>query len=411
MTEALRAVPGEIAGLGNLVSEIGTDINSAAFFIGEHGKPAEWLSGPIIDDLLEPFSGVAAATKTRMSYLSNTTQGTGTELNKAAWMYHDKDQQNYAALNSHTMGLDTVKSPDVETQGVTSFYDSAVKYNKAKEFKLDEPQANKEDTAGLIAEVAPVLGDVNESIKSITRTAGQERDLLGECLKPIPGNWNEIRRIGECHKAAGNGMEACGDNLEAGLRRVDASWDGLAAQAFTTWANRAVAAMKWEGPVGRIVSDAFAVIADEIRAAVKAILTKIWDVLKSRINFTSIKGIFQTIARKIPVVGQIGEIIELGYKFANIIADAIGLVGKIRELVDKVKKLLEYLNDPVGKLKQNAEQKLAETVAPITNRVNDVTRKAAIAQDLARISQVNDTLNSPDAAFEVGTGHAPWSNA
>ncbi|MFF7938145.1 hypothetical protein ACFZC5_00425 [Nocardia gamkensis] len=415
MVETFVAKPGEIAGLGKLVAEVGDDASKASTFIGQQGMPADWLKGPIIDQLIAPVKEAAAATQQRMSEIAKATTATGVELNKAAWMYHDQDQKNYEALNKNTfsgpVAPDAPVAPDVEAQGSTTAYASPENYSKSKNFELQEPQSNKEDTVALIGEVAPILGEVNETIKSITRTAGNEIDPLGKCLEPIPGNWSEVRRIGEAYKAAGNGMEACGENLEAGLRQVDQHWNGKAAQSFNDWATRQIAAMKWEGPVGRIISDVLGVVADEIRQAVKTILTKLWDILNDQIDFTSIKGIFKTIAKKIPVVGQIGEIVILGQKIFRIVTTALDLVKTIQTLVDQVKKLLEYLRDPIGKLKEGAEQKLKETIAPFTDKLEKASKATAVATDIGKIAQVNSTLDRPGDGYEVGSGRQPWEDA
>lgn len=329
MGEIFRAIPGEIAGLAKLISDIGDDATKAAEFAGQEGQPAEWLHGPIIDEMITPIREMALATKVRMGDLAKTTTATGVELNKTAWIYADQDHRNYAALNAHTFlapagpNGQRETNPDVEGAGITEAYVSPVAYPKPEEFKLEKPQANKEDTVALIAEVAPILGDLNETVKSITRTAGNEIDPLGKCLEPIPGNWNEFRRVGEAFKAAGQALETCGKNLESGLKRVDPSWDGKAALSFNDWANRQIAAMKWEGPVGRVLSDVFGVVSDEIRAAVKTILQKLWDILNDQIDFSSVKGIFKTIGKKIPVVGQVAEIVDLGRKIFKIVSTAI----------------------------------------------------------------------------------------
>ncbi|MCC3328004.1 type VII secretion target [Nocardia abscessus] len=415
MGETLLAEPGEIAGLGKLVTEVGDDASKAATFAGEHCMPADWLQGPIIDQLIAPVKAAATATQQRMSEIATATASTGTELNKAAWMYHDRDQKNYTALNQNTfsgpVAPGTPVAADTEAQGSTAAYVSPADYPKSKAFELQEPQSNKEDTVGLIAEVAPVLGEVNESIKSITRTAGNEIDPLGKCLEPIPGNWSEVRRIGEAYKAAGNGMEACGDNLEAGLKKVDPHWNGKAALSFNDWATRQVAAMKWEGPVGRIISDVLGVVADEIRSAVKTILTKLWDILNDQIDFTSVKGIFKTIARKIPAVGQLYEIVNLGIKIFEIVKKAIDLVVEIQKLVDQVKRLLEYIKDPMGHLKDSAEQKLKETIAPFTDKLEKASKATAVATDISKIAQVDSTLNRPKESYEIGSGGQPWEDA
>ncbi|WP_433726080.1 hypothetical protein ACQP0C_32145 [Nocardia sp. CA-129566] len=416
MGEEFLAKPSEIGGLAKIVSEIGNDATEAGKFISRHGPAADWLSGPIIDQLLAPVRIAAEATQRRMGDIGIKTIETGSELNKAAWLYHNQDQHTYEALNQHKVNLGHRDVPvpvyaDREADGHAVDYESAAVYSKPEEFKLDVPQANKEDTAALITEVAPVLGNVNEAIKSITRMAGHEVDPLGEALKPIPGNWNEVRRIGEAYKAAGNGMEACGKNLEAGVSRVDQHWNGKAATSFSEWAQLQIAAMKWEGPVGRVVSDALGVVADKIREAVKTILTKVWEMLEERVDFRSVKGAIKTIAHKIPGAGTAAEIADIGRKLIEIITTAIDLVKKVEILRDRVKSLLEIVSDPLGTARDKVKQKLDQTLEPITSAIDDATKKAAIAKDVSEIAQLDHTLDRPQQDYEIGSGNQPWENA
>ena len=255
-----------------------------------------------------------------------------------------------------------------------------------------------------------MLGNVNESIKNITRTAGHEIDPLGTCLDPIPGNWNEVRRMGEAYKIAGLGLEACGKNLEDSLKRVDPHWNGKGAQSFNDWASHQVDAMKWEGPVGRVLGDTFGVVADQIRKTIKAILQKLWDILNDQIDFTSVRGIFKTIGRKIPVVGQAYEIVNLGIKISNIVDMAIHAVEKIRELVDKVKILIKYFTDPVTALKDKAQDKLNEAIEPFSDALAKGSKKVAVTADLAQIANIRSKTERPTDGYDIGSGQRPWED-
>lgn len=416
MGETFKAVAPEIGGLATLVADLGADAIAAGNFINKNGPAADWLHGPIIDDLLAPVRIAADATFKRMGDIGIQTVETGSELNRAAWLYHDSDRRTYEALNQHKINLANrdVAVPvlvDQEASGYAKPYEGSVTYAKPAKAELDEPQANKEDTAALIGEVFPVLDNVNEAIKSITRIAGKEVDVLGEALKPIPGNWSEVRRIGESYKIAGNAMEACGNNLESGVNRVDQYWDGKAAIAFSSWAQAQIAAMKWEGPVGRVIGDALGVVADKIRNAVKTIITKVWELLESRVKIGSLSDAIKVIAKKIPVVGTAAEIADIGRRLISIITTAIDLVKTIEVLRDRVKTLLEVVSDPVGQARDKAKEKLDQVIEPVTSAIDDATKKAAIAKDVAEIAQLNHTLDRPKTDYEVGSGTQPWDNA
>lgn len=419
MGETLAANPGEIAGLGVLVSSVGDDAKAVSDFVATQGKAADWLHGPIIDTLVGYINGAADWMSQRHLVLATTTQGSGVELNKAAWMYHDQDQRTYAALNAATESSLQVND-SVEEAGVTAQYVGAANYPKPEAFKLDTPVANKEELATLITDMFPVLGNVNESIKSITRAAGTEYDPLVKCLEPIPGNWSEIRRLGEVYKTAGNGLEACGKNLESGLKRIDGTtdgkpnWDGMAAVSFRDWAIKQIAAMKWEGPVGRVIGDCAGEVSDGIQEGIRFILQKLWDMLNKYVDFDDIKGALRSVANilsaAVPGLGA-ARIAKLAYDIGMIVNAAIDVVGKIKELADAFQKLLDIIKDPVGQLKENAKQKLEDAVAPVTKKIDNATRAAAIGKDLEQISHYGDTVDRPTDSYDVGSGTAPWENA
>ncbi|WP_157228967.1 hypothetical protein [Nocardia brevicatena] len=387
--------------------------------MAKEGKAADWLHGPIIDTLVAPVNDAADWMSQRHRVLADTITGSGTELNKAAWMYHDQDQKTYAALNAATESA-LPGDDSTEESGATAQYASAANYSKPESFKLEAPAANKEELAGLIGEVFPVLRSVNESIKSITRAAGNEFDPLVKCLEPIPGNWSEIRRLGEVYKAAGNGIEACGKNLESGLKRIDGStngqpnWDGKAAISFHDWATRQIAAMKWEGPVGRVVSDCAGEVADMIRDGIRTILDKLWGMLNKYVDFDDIKGALKSVANilssALPGLGA-ARIAKLVVDIGILVNSAIKVVDKIKELADAFKSLLDILKDPVGQLSENAKQKLEEVIAPITSKIDNATRAAAVGQDIGQIADYGATTNRPTQSYDVGSGTAPWEDA
>ncbi|MFQ6227910.1 hypothetical protein [Nocardia sp. NPDC002869] len=411
MVEDFRAHAGEIAGMGNLMEEIGKDAWNAADFIRKEGPPAEWLNAEIINGLLEPLRTFSETTRIRMLGIGTTTADSALSLRDAAWLYVDQDNRTYEALNRQKVNLlapgqEVPALSDQEAVGATSAFEGAVAYPKPENVQLDPPTANKEELIGLIGDVAPPLGAVNDTVKRLTKAAGKEFDPLGEALKPIPGNWTEIRRIGEAYKIAGQALEACGKNLESGAKRVDAYWDGQAALAFSDWSARQIAAMKWEGPTGRIISEGLGMVSDEIRDAIRSVLTWLWEMLESQVKIDGVTDAFKFAFKKIPVVGWTAQITELAFKIKDIIERAVNLVDQIRKLVEAVQKFLEVLRDPAQFARDQANQKFEQLVEPFAKGVKaaDIMNDARLAADLSQ------TNNRPDRSYDVGTGQQPWAN-
>ncbi|MFD4405356.1 hypothetical protein ACFWPH_21600 [Nocardia sp. NPDC058499] len=411
MPEDFRAVPEEVAGLGNLMEDIGKDAWNAAAFVRKEGPPADWVSAEIIDDLLDPLRSFAELTHTRMLGIGTVTANSALSLRDAAWLYVDQDNRTYEALNRQkenllVPGQEVPVLMDQEAAGATNAFEGAVAYPKPEKPNLDPPAADKEELIGLISDVAPPLGAVNDSIKRLTKAVGREYDPMGEALKPVPGNWSEIRRIGEAYKIAGQALESCGKNLESGATRVDGYWDGQAALAFSDWARRQIAAMKWEGPTGRLISEGLGAVSDQIRSAIRWVLKALWDLLESQVTVDSVTDAFKFMFKKIPAVGWTAQVLEIAMKVKDIIAKVVDLVGDIRKMVDSVKTFLDALRDPAAYMRDQANQKFEDLVKPFAQGVKaaDILNDARLAGDLSQ------TTNRPQKAWDVGTGQQPWGN-
>jgi hypothetical protein len=204
------------------------------------------------------------------------------------------------------------------------------------------------------------------------------------------------------------------------VKRIDGStdgkpnWDGKASIAFGDWATKQVAAMTWEGPVGRIVSDCAGAVSDMIRDGIKSVLEGLWGMLNKYVDFDDIKGALKSVANilsaAVPGLGA-ARIAKLVYDIGVLIRAAIEVVTKIKELADAFKKLLDIIKDPVGQLKDKGKQKLDEVIAPVTKKIDDATRKAALAKDIEQISHYGDTVDRPTQSYDTGSGAAPWENA
>ncbi|MGW1739269.1 hypothetical protein ACWCPQ_10710 [Nocardia sp. NPDC001965] len=412
MAETLVAESAQIAGLGNALDAIGGDAKAIADFVGTHCTVSpEGLGGAILEPLTMPFAHAAGVFRTRMAGIGNTTANSGDELNRTAWMYHDQDKKTYEALNAATTNLITGQGvsldADRENAGLVTDYPDPVAYPKPNEIKLDPPSAAPPELADLIAETTGVVGDVNEAVKNVTRMAGSEVNILEMVVSRITANWNELRRIGETYKVAGNAMESSAANLEDAVRRVGPHWDGRAAIAFETWAGSQVAAMKWEGPVGRVISDLLTLVADKIRDGVRRACEKLRDFVVSFVDFRSTKQVFKAIVKKIPGIGTALEIADMARKIWNIVDLVNTIINEIEDVRNRTKEFLEWLGNPVGKGKDWVTQKLE----PITSRVDDAARRTALVNDVAKIARAEDTLNRPKEAYEVGSGGAPWEDA
>ncbi|MGW0177809.1 hypothetical protein [Nocardia sp. NPDC003345] len=412
MPEDLVADPQHLSGLSNVVGEIADDGYRLSTLVREHCRVGTaGFGGEIFQVLLQPFTLAAHGTSRRMADISGKNLSTGTELNAAAWLYHERDKQTYEALNAATLDMYTGQPVSVDAEyentGVVKDYFASVWYPKANTINADPPSAAPPELADLISETTGVIGDVNDAIKDVTRMADQEINLIETVLNPITVNWNELRRIGETYKLAGNGMEASGKNLEDAVTRVGPHWNGRAAISFEDWARTQITAMKWEGPTGRVICDLFNVISDRIRDYVRTACLKLKEMIVSIVDFRDVKDLLKFVAKKIPIIGTIAEAIDLSTKIWKVVDLVLDIKREIEKLRDRITEMLQFITDPIGKGKEWVQQKME----PITSAMADAAKKAALVNDINSIAHAEDTLNRPRDSYEIGSGRQPWEAA
>ena len=400
--EVLTADAAEIAGLGNLLDRIGVDTLASHRYLLENAGLSENVIGQILQRLQPYLAGFQEMTRTRQVHLSDNCGEMGAELNKAAWLYADQDQKNYDLLNAHTSlpplpGIDRGSS-DHAAVGHVDGFDGAADY--LRPHGIDHPTPNPviDDVRDLLDEAASWLGEIDRTIFELSGWSP-----LNEATIPITGNWNEIRRIGQAYQIAGDAMEAAAESLEAGMSRVDGHWNGAAAQAFTDYADRQLAAMRWEGPAGRTISAVCAVISEQLRNAALAVVRKIVELLESEVAVDNARGALKVVIKKVPVVGtawQVESIIEICWKTMDLTKE---LIAKIEQVVDDFGGFLDALGDPEGQV----GKKIDDTLRPL----NDFLDYGKQSVEAGKTADIRPVLDTPDEDFSVGTGDEPWRDA
>ncbi|MDP9637412.1 uncharacterized protein YukE [Rhodococcus cercidiphylli] len=402
MTEQLAAKTSEIAGLGNLLDRIGADTLASHHYLLDNAGLGENVVGEILKKLRPYIARFQEMTHTRHVHLSANCGEMGAELNKAAWLYADQDRKNYDLLNAHTSvpplpGSDRGSS-DHAAAGHVDEFDGAADYGHTH--GIDYPPTNPaiDDIRDVLADASEWLGEIDRTIFELSGWSP-----LREATIPVTGNWNEIRRIGQAYQIAGDAMEAAAESLAAGVRRVDGHWNGAAAQAFTDYADRQLAAMRWEGHAGRTIAAICTAIAEQLRGAALAVVRKIVELLESEVAVDNARGALKVVLKKVPVVGtawQVESIIEICLAAMDLTKD---LIVKIEQVVDDFGGFLDALGDPEGQV----GQKIDDTLRPL----NDLLDYGTQAVEAGKTADIRPVLDTPDEDFSVGTGDEPWRDA
>lgn len=403
MGEVFEADAKEVAGLAVLANEVADKAGDAVRFTRDNATPGGNFGEGLMQTLFSPLTVAADAASSRFDGHTAMCRGIGTELNRAAWMYRDQERKNYEALNAQIPAclLDEY-GPDVAAPGFAEDYPDRARYVSPEDIKLEPPVTDAEDIRTLIADRAGWLGDVDDAIKAVTGWSALE-----ETIKPIGGNWNELKRIGESHKIAGEAMENCGKNLEAGATQVSDHWAGKAEEAFQDYTGRQVEAMTWEAPVGRVIKKSLEVAADEIKRITLEVVENLADLLAKEVTIDDIVDLLKFAVKKVPFVGTTIQ----GVVIIDIIRTVQGrvteLVDSIQGIVDTVSGFLAAVVSPSGKLNELS----AETLGPIAEKIDDKKKKAELIRDLAGVADADGPLHKPTVTFSVGTGPDPWADA
>ncbi|SNT27774.1 hypothetical protein [Rhodococcoides kyotonense] len=402
MSEGFLARSEQIAGLGLLAEQISIDTMASHRYISDHAGLSSNIPGQILQRLAPFIAHYQEYTRTRQVHLSTNCGYIGSELRKAAWLYDDQEKKNYDALNAHTelipVPIPRAGTSETPAVGNVQVYGSAADYGSPSGIDYPPPNPAVDDTRETIDEAAGWLGEVDRTIFELTGWSP-----LNEATLPISGNWNEIRRLGEAFDIAGRAMEAAAESLENGVLRVDEYWDGRAAQAFSDYSKRQIAAMYWEGPCGRTIHALAEAITEQIRNGVRTVVRKLVEMLEAEVDLGSGRSAMKVALKKIPIVGtawQIESIIEILWKTMDLTMD---LVRKIEDVVDRFAQFLDAITDPEGQINQSIERHLEP--------FNDALDRGKVAVDTAKTADITPVIFTPDERFSVGEGTQPWQDA
>jgi uncharacterized protein YukE len=161
--------------------------------------------------------------------------------------------------------------------------------------------------------------------------------------EPISGNWNSLKASGEALTKAGDALDESLANLTKSLPQLDATWNGGAAQDFTSYVHRSVEAANQEPALNRIIGGVYDLVADQIEKVAKFIVERLKQV---------VDGILSRLATGwIPVVGQL-RALDFIREAVQVFIKAKEMVDKAIELKDRAIELIEIAKDPIGHLRR-----------------------------------------------------------
>ncbi|QNG17375.1 hypothetical protein G4H71_07810 [Rhodococcus triatomae] len=395
---SFEARPGEIAGLGKQTKSISEDVFSAKRYVDEHTVAFGIFSGTILGALDKPFEIAREAVSKEFNDLGEKTESMAVELNRAAWMYHRTDKQTYDALNAHMADKSFDTSPygsDAPAPGPAEPYPDPARYALPEDFELKAPDHGSSDIREVIAEAGGWLGDVDTFVKEVSGWSPIET-----LIQPLNGNWNELKRIGDAYKNAGNAIEACGDSMKSGKSQISDWWKGKAADRYQDYATRQHEALQWWGPSLRVAEKMLTYLSNKLLSGIKELVVWIKDWLEKQVKLESgITGAFKFVIKN-TLAGKAAILLKVIYDAKNLLTK---IMNGIKDLVEAARDNLPYIFSPSGTYNENFEK----TLKPF----NEVLKTGKTIRDVKNTADSGPAVNRPKDDFSVGTGNEPWAAA
>lgn len=387
MAEGFTVHPPAVAGYGILCRAVYDQLGTEHNFISEHGRAKEGFDG-LMSMLRGPVDAYAATATDRLIGHATNLLNTSEELKRAAWMYTGAEESTYTSFTE----IEPERPGRPRERQVNGYKDFpnpepfGVGSDPAKD--LSAPDIAAADIKGMVDEVGGSLKVIDWVVSLVTGWSP-----VTAITEPVSGNWNSLRASGEALTKAGDALDASLSNLTKGLPQLDATWNGGAAQDFTSYVTRLAEAADQEAPLNRIVGGVYKLLADQIEKVAKFIVERLKHVVDQILS--------RLATSWIPIVGQL-RAIDFVREAIDVFLRAKEMVDKALEMKDRAIELIEIAKDPVGHVNSRIEEKLKPIEEKVEEKVEQYERGARVAGDLAELGRVDDWRNSPSGGYQTG---------
>lgn len=381
MAEGFSVEPHWVSGYGILLTAESTNIRDIHGYTGFNAGPHTPAYTGLLSSLETPVgtytNGLLGRLATR---LANTSQ-TGTELQRAAWEYLDKEDEN-------TRTFEGELEVDVDEEA-ESFSASAPDLPD-----LDVPEP---DYADLFHEVSALVGGIDWFLAEQLGWSPY-RDVITK----LAGNWQALDVEGDALINIGNATDGVTASIADGWSKLDEHWNGGAAQNCGSYISALTEALGMEGPLNRTVGDLYKLIAAEAQNAMLEVARS----LKVPTEDIAIEfGAYGVCAVEAPsedalktakdILEQTKDLYEYAQNMVNAITTVIDTAKEFLATLETVSQISSLDNETIQALSTMSNHITDEQIEEFENTVGNLT-------DLAALAETDNWENAPTDAFEVG---------
>lgn len=418
MSDGFRVDPTYVAGYRTLCWDTLTDVGNVRSFVRTRANSDSHFTGLVMSNLRDIVDAYATAVDDRLGDRNRALSSTAIELGETAWQYHTRDLENAVSMT-----YDPSRGGIVEAE----FPGGEFAFDRAEVGPLEAPEVDEEGGSDYVMEDAGTdLTAIVEVANFITSVLGVDFDPVGLVTDPLTGNWNALDQKGQVLALAGDATQTAADNLSNALPTLFAAWEGGAADSFDSYLNDLAAALRYEGPLNRIVGEVYAgvalIIREGARVAIQLIgmlVTRIRRYATStgllemggEIAWDTVSGAWDWLTGgdfdPLEALREEWEAVRQMYD------DAVAIVEMLQTLHSDVQAVIELAQDPLGALEGRLRDRINEELEPLETSLEELEETSEqieqgfeLGQDLAALADVSDLADAPAGGYDAGAD--PW---
>lgn len=414
MGDEFRVDPTYVAGYRTLCWDTVSEVGNVRAFGRTEAASDSHFTGLVMSNLRDIVDAYATAVDTRLGDRQRALSGTATELGETAWQYHTGDLQNAISLT-----YDPARGGIVEAD----FPGGEVAFDRTEIGPLAAPAVDEQGGSDYVMEDAGTdLTAIVEVTNFVTSVLGVDFDPVGLVTDPLTGNWNALDQKGQVLALVGGAAETAADNLTGALPTLFGQWEGGAAESFDSYLNDLAAALRYEGPLNRVVGEVYAGVALIIREGARVAIQLIGMLVTRIRRYATSTGLLEVGGEIVwdTISGAwdwltggdfdpLEALREEWEAVKQMYDDAVAIVDMLQTLHSDVQAVIELAQDPLGALEGRLRDRIDEQLEPLETSLAELEETGdqiehgfEVAQDLADLANVSDLADAPAGGYDAG---------